>query len=62
VWTGIIVAPKGVLLDTPARIKATAREIAANAVWSSAMPPSNVTRITPQERQTLADWLASRRE
>lgn len=59
VWAGIIVAPKGMLLDTPARIKAHAREIAVNAVWTSAMPPSNITDLTPDERQTLAAWLAS---
>jgi uncharacterized membrane protein len=59
VWVGISVAPKGVLLDTPARIKAHAREIAVASVWSSAMPPSNITDLTPEERQTLAEWLAS---
>jgi uncharacterized membrane protein len=59
VWAGISVAPKGVLLDTPARIKAHVREIAVASVWSSAMPPSNVTDLTPEERQTLAAWLAS---
>ena len=59
VWAGISVPPKGVLLDTPARIKAHAREIAVASVWSSAMPPSNVTDLTPEERQTLAAWLAS---
>ena len=52
-------APKGVLLDTPARIKAHAREIAVASVWSSAMPPSNITDLTAEERQTLAAWLAS---
>ncbi len=62
VWAGIVVAPKGVLLDTPARIKASAREIAVAAVWTSAMPPSNVTDLTAEERQTLAAWLASGRD
>jgi len=61
VWAGISVAPKGVLLDTPARIKARAREIAATSVWSSAMPPSNITDLTPHERQALAAWFASDR-
>ena len=62
VWAGIPVAPKGVLLDTPARIKAHARDIAVASVWSSAMPPSNITDLTPDERQTLAAWLASDRK
>jgi uncharacterized membrane protein len=57
VWAGIIRAPHGVLLDTPERIKAHAREIALAAVWSSAMPPSNVSMMTPEERKTLAAWL-----
>ncbi|HSR79856.1 MAG TPA: urate hydroxylase PuuD, partial [Hyphomicrobiaceae bacterium] len=36
VWAGITVAPKGVLLDTAAHIKANARDIAIAAVWSNA--------------------------
>jgi uncharacterized membrane protein len=62
VWAGISVAPKGVLLDTPARIEAHAREIAVVSVWSSAMPPSNITGLTPDERSTLAAWLAAGRK
>ena len=61
VWAGIVMAPKGVMLDTPARIRAHARTIAANAAWTSAMPPSNVTHMTPQERNILAGWIASGR-
>ena len=62
VWAGIAVAPKGVLLDTPARIKAHARDIVVASVWSSAMPPSNITHLTPDERQVLAAWLAADRK
>ncbi len=61
VWAGIVMAPKGVMLDTPARIRAHARTIAVNAAWTSAMPPSNVTHMTPQERNILAGWIASGR-
>jgi uncharacterized membrane protein len=61
VWAGIAVAPKGVMLDTAARIKSQAREIAVASVWSSAMPPSNITGLTPDERHMLATWLASER-
>jgi uncharacterized membrane protein len=61
VWAGIAVAPKGVMLDTAARIKSHAREIAVASVWSSAMPPSNITGLTPDERRMLAAWLASER-
>jgi uncharacterized membrane protein len=59
VWTGIATAPKGVLLDDPAQIKLHARMIAINAVRSHAMPPGNVTEITPDERQILAAWIAA---
>jgi uncharacterized membrane protein len=62
VWAGILMPPKGVLLDSPARIKAQAREIAASAAWSSAMPPSNITGLTPEERHTLAAWFAGDRK
>jgi uncharacterized membrane protein len=61
VWMGIVRPPHGLMLDTPERIKAHAREIALAAVWSSAMPPSNVTSMTPEEREVLATWLSSRR-
>jgi len=62
VWAGITVPPKGVLLDTTARIKANARDIAMAAAWSSAMPPSNVTDITPAEREVLGVWAILVRE
>ena len=62
VWVGITVPPKGVLLDTAARIKANAREIAIAAAWSNAMPPSNVTDITAEEREVLGAWMASGRD
>ena len=62
VWAGITVPPKGVLLDTGAHIRANAREIAVAAAWTSAMPPSNITDITPEEREVLGTWAASRRD
>jgi uncharacterized membrane protein len=62
VWSGITIPPKGVLLDTAARIRANAREIAIASVWSSAMPPSNVTDITAEEREVLAAWVSAGRE
>jgi uncharacterized membrane protein len=57
VWAGIVRPPHGVMLDTPERIKAHARGIALAAVWSSAMPPSNVTSMTSEEREVLAHWI-----
>ena len=62
VWFGITRPPKGLMLDTPARIKAHAAEIAVSAGWSSAMPPSNVTGMLPEERETLRLWLLSSRQ
>jgi len=59
VWMGITVPPKGILLDTAARIRVNAREIAIAAAWSSAMPPSNVTDITPEEREVLGAWASA---
>jgi len=56
-WEGVPVAPKGVMLDTPERIALQAREIALQAVHTDAMPPGNVTEITPEERGILAAWV-----
>jgi uncharacterized membrane protein len=59
VWDGIVTAPRGVRLDSPEQIRLHARMIAINAVRSRAMPPGNVTEITPGERQVLAAWIAA---
>ena len=59
VWAGIPTAPKGVRLDDAEAIKLHARLIAINAVDSHAMPPGNITEITPAERQVLAAWIAA---
>jgi uncharacterized membrane protein len=56
VWEGLVTAPKGVRLDTPALIKAHKREITLNTVWTNAMPPSNITGLTEVERTVLARW------
>jgi uncharacterized membrane protein len=59
VWEGIVTAPKGILLDHASHIRRYARLIGRNAAWSNAMPPGNVTEMTPQERATIAAWLAA---
>jgi uncharacterized membrane protein len=59
VWDGIPAAPKGVMLDTDERIRVHARLIEIFAVRSQAMPPGNITEITPEERLTLASWFAA---
>ncbi|WP_193367845.1 urate hydroxylase PuuD [Pelagibius marinus] len=58
-WEGVRVAPKGVMLETPAQIRAQARKIEMQAVATHAMPPGNVTFIEEGERQVLAAWLAA---
>ncbi|RWA71768.1 urate hydroxylase PuuD [Mesorhizobium sp.] len=56
VYEGIYHAPKGVMLDTDARIAENAREIYLQAGRAHAMPPANVTQITDQERALLVAW------
>ncbi|HEY8565634.1 MAG TPA: urate hydroxylase PuuD [Beijerinckiaceae bacterium] len=60
VWDGIAVAPKGVHLDTPEAIARHAEAIRMQAVLTHAMPPNNLTEMTPEERRTVAAWLAAR--
>ena len=59
VWPGVHAPPKGIVLDGPDNIRRHARLIEINAVRSNAMPPGNITEMTPQERQILAIWLAA---
>ena len=56
-WEGLRFAPKYVLLDTPERIHAHSTEIYLQAARTHAMPPGNVTEITPEERKILALWV-----
>ena len=46
-YEGIYHAPKGVMLESDAAIAEHAREIYLQAGRSHAMPPGNVTQITP---------------
>ena len=61
-WEGIAVPPKGVMLDTPERIVQHAREIQLQAVLTHAMPPGNITEITPEERQGAGGVARRRRQ
>ncbi len=56
-WEGIGVAPKGVLLDSGPAIGRQAEAIRRQAVLTHNMPPNNITEMTSEERQVLADWL-----
>jgi uncharacterized membrane protein len=50
-------APKGVVLDTPAQIKARSAAIEEQAVETKAMPLGNVTQMTEEERALLGRWI-----
>ncbi len=58
-WDGIAIAPKGVLLDTPAEIERHLRQMEITAVRSNAMPPGNITYMESAERALLAAWIAA---
>ncbi|MGV1914852.1 urate hydroxylase PuuD [Rhizobium sp. 22-785-1] len=59
VWEGVNFTPKAVKLETDTQIAAHAREIYLQAGRSHAMPPGNITAITPQERKVLTAWYES---
>jgi uncharacterized membrane protein len=56
---GFAVAPKGVLLDSAARIEAQAAAIETQAVRTRAMPIGNLTGMTDDERSILGAWIAA---
>jgi uncharacterized membrane protein len=58
VWAGLASPPKGVVLDNNADIARYSPEIRLVAVMTNAMPPNNITGITPGERRALAEWLS----
>ncbi|MBX9591398.1 MAG: urate hydroxylase PuuD [Hyphomonadaceae bacterium] len=59
-WQGLATPPKGVVLETQAQIAHQKEAIRLFSVTTNAMPPNNITQMTPAERQTLGVWLASR--
>ena len=54
---GIAVAPKGIILETPAQIVANAAAIRQQSVATRAMPIGNLTHMTEDERARLAAWI-----
>jgi uncharacterized membrane protein len=60
-WPGIAIAPKGVRLETPRDLARHAREIRLQAVLTHAMPPNNITAMSPEERHAVAAWLSGTR-
>ncbi|TPW26624.1 urate hydroxylase PuuD [Pararhizobium mangrovi] len=59
VWQGIHRAPKGVHLETDAEIAKHASQIYIQAGRSHAMPPANLTHVTPEERRLFVAWYDS---
>jgi uncharacterized membrane protein len=55
-WEGMLWAPKGVHLETPAQIAAEARRIYMQAGISHAMPPGNLSYMEPDERAKIVEW------
>jgi len=59
-FQGLAEAPKGVMLDTPERIRAQVVQIRQQAVLTRAMPPGNLTQMSEEERSLLRRWAAAR--
>jgi len=55
-YEGVLEAPKNVHLDSDAAIANHAEQIAIQAGYSVAMPPGNVSEITPTERALIVAW------
>ncbi|WP_194713875.1 urate hydroxylase PuuD [Noviherbaspirillum soli] len=47
---------KGIMLDTPESVRSHAQQIYQQVVVQKAMPLGNATKITDQERGTIAKW------
>ena len=56
VWDGIRMAPKGVLLETPADIARAAHQVYLQAGLTDAMPPANITGMEDAERDAILRW------
>jgi len=54
---GFTSAPKGVLLDTPERIRAQTQQL-AQQIRSRTMPIGNLTHMTEAEREQVLNWIA----
>ncbi len=57
-FEGIAAAPKGVHLDNPQQIRRWAQSM-RQQLENEAMPPGNVTEMTPEERARLLAWVAA---
>ena len=56
VWSGLLWAPKGVALETPADLTRHARAVYLQAGISHAMPPANLSYMEDDERAAIVAW------
>ena len=52
-WPGLASAPKGIILENADQIRRAAGAIWMQSVRTAAMPPNNITHMSPDERRTL---------
>ncbi len=62
VWEGLRAAPKDVVFESDKQIALHVREIYLQAGRSHAMPPGNLTGMTPQERALITAWFETSTE
>lgn len=55
-WPGVYQAPRNVVLDNDIAIANHAKDIAIQAGYAHAMPPGNVSEMTPDERALIVEW------
>ncbi|MEM6373119.1 MAG: cysteine desulfurase, partial [Pseudomonadota bacterium] len=56
VWAGLLWAPKGVALETPADLTRNARAVYLQSGISHAMPPANLSYMEAEERAAIVAW------
>ncbi|MEQ1500596.1 MAG: urate hydroxylase PuuD [Myxococcota bacterium] len=61
ILAGLASPPKGVVLDRPETIEALREAIGVQVVSTRAMPLGNLTKMTDEERATIAAWVAQPR-
>jgi len=59
VWSGLMWAPKGVVLETEADLTRHARAVYLQAGISHAMPPANVSYMDDADRAAIVAWYLS---
>ena len=55
-WSGLLWAPKGVVLETPADLSRNARAVYLQSGISHAMPPANLSYMQDDERAAIVAW------